>query len=87
MPRGVTTRIGDSLDTLLAEGKGRTLSGIAVITDGASNAGRGVEAPNERARRDGVTLVAIGVGSTEEPVNLQVAKMVVPQDVALQDVV
>jgi hypothetical protein len=84
-PRGVSTRIGDSLDTLLAEGKGRTLSGIAVITDGASNAGRGVDAPNERAIRDDVTLVAIGVGSTVEPVNLQVAKMVVPQDVALQD--
>ncbi len=84
-PSGVTTRLGDSLDTLLAEAKSRTLSGIAVITDGASNAGRGVDAPNERARRDGVALVAIGIGSTQEPLNLQIAKMVVPQDVALQD--
>jgi hypothetical protein len=84
-PTGLTTRLGDSLDTLLVESKSPTLSGVVIVTDGASNAGRDVTVPRQRAREQGVRLVAVGVGSTEPPVNLEVARLVAPTDVQKGD--
>ncbi len=80
---GASTRLGDSVDKLLAETADATLSGVVVFTDGASNVGRGVDAANERAKSDGVRLVAVGVGGTQPPLNLQVVKLVAPTDVQL----
>ncbi|WP_437227606.1 hypothetical protein SH661x_000461 [Planctomicrobium sp. SH661] len=82
---GLTTRLGDSLDTLLVEGKSPTLSGVLVLSDGASNAGRDVQVPRDRAREQGTRLVAVGVGSTEPPVNLEVTRIVAPTDVQKGD--
>lgn len=84
-PRGQATRLGDSLDKLLVEVKGRSLSGVVVFTDGANNAGRGWQAPNQRARESGVRLFAVGTGSTQPPVNLELAKLIAPSDVQLGD--
>ncbi len=84
-PRGVSTRLGDALDTLLTEAKSSTLSGIIVLTDGASNAGRDVQVPRDRARQQGTRLVAVGVGSTEPPLNLEVVRIVAPTDVQKGD--
>ncbi|REJ83304.1 MAG: VWA domain-containing protein, partial [Planctomycetota bacterium] len=82
-PRGNSTRLGDSLDKLLAEVKGKTLSGVVVFSDGASNVGRGVGPANERAQNTGVRLVAVGLGGTQPPLNLQVARMIAPTDVQM----
>lgn len=82
-PRGNATRLGDSLDKLLAEVQGKTLGGVVVLTDGASNVGRDVRTANERAKANGIRLFAVGVGGTEPPVNLQVAKLSAPTDVQL----
>ena len=82
-PRGSSTRLGDSLDKLLAEVKGRTLSGIVVFSDGSSNVGRDVGPANECAQNAGVRLVAVGLGGTQPPLNLQIAKMIAPTDVQM----
>lgn len=82
---GSTTRLGDSLDTLLVEAKSSTLSGVLVLSDGASNAGRDVQVPRDRAQDQGVRLVAVGVGSTEPPVNLEIARIITPTDVQKGD--
>lgn len=82
---GLTTRLGDALDTLLVETKSPTLSGVLVLSDGSSNAGRDVQVPRDRAREQGTRLVAVGVGSTEPPVNLEVARIIVPTDVQKGD--
>jgi len=82
---GVTTRLGDSLDTLLVEARSPTLSGVLILSDGSSNAGRDVQVPRDRAREQGVRLVAVGVGSTEPPVNLEVFRIVAPTDVQKGD--
>ncbi|HWL07617.1 MAG TPA: hypothetical protein VNQ76_04375 [Planctomicrobium sp.] len=84
-PRGLSTHLGDALDALLAETKSSTLSGVVVLTDGASNAGRDVQVPRERARQQGTRLVAVGVGSTEPPLNLEVARVIAPTDVQKGD--
>ncbi len=84
-PTGPSTRLGDSVDKLLAELQSRSLSGVVVISDGASNVGRDVTAPNRRARKDGSRLVGVGVGGTQPPVNLQIVRIIAPTDVQLGD--
>lgn len=84
-PTGVSTRLGDSLDKLLAETRTETLAGVVVVSDGASNVGRDVSTANRRAQRNGVPLFAVGVGGTRPPVNLQVVRLIVPSDVQLGD--
>ena len=84
-PTGRSTRLGDSLDKLLAETRAETLSGIVVISDGASNVGRDVSSANRRAQKNGVALYGVGVGGTKPPVNLQIARLIAPSDVQLGD--
>ena len=84
-PRGMLTRLGDSLDKLLTEARSPTLSGIIVISDGASNSGRDLTVPRERAVEEDVRLVTVGVGSTQPPLNLEVVRVVAPTDVQLGD--
>ncbi|WP_437204537.1 hypothetical protein [Planctomicrobium sp. SH664] len=84
-PSGVVTRLGDSLDNLLVETKSPTLSGVVIFSDGASNAGRDITHPRERAGAQGVKLVTVGVGSTEQPVNLEVVRIIAPTDVQKGD--
>lgn len=84
-PAGHLTRLGDSLDKLLVEAKSPTLSGIVVISDGAVNAGRDLSVARERAAANGIRLVAIGVGSTIPPQNLEVARIIAPTDVQKGD--
>lgn len=84
-PSGQSTRLGDSLDKLLAEIRGKSLSGVVVLTDGASNAGRDWRAAHERAKANGTRLITIGVGSVTPPVNLELARIIAPSDVQLGD--
>jgi len=82
-PKGTSTRLGDAVDSLLSEVKGKTLSGVVVFSDGASNMGRDVAPAIDRARNAGVKLVTVGVGGTQPPVNVQIARLVAPTDVQL----
>lgn len=82
---GPLTRLGDSLDKLLVEAKSSTLSGVIVVSDGATNAGRDLSIARERATENGVRLVTIGVGSTTPPRNLEVARLIAPTDVQKGD--
>ncbi len=64
---------------------GRTLSGIVVISDGDSNAGIEPSTAQDVAKGANARLITIGVGSTEPPVNLQVASIQAPSDVHVGD--
>lgn len=85
IPDGHLTRLGDSLDKLLIESKSPTLSGVIVVSDGAANAGRDLSTARERAKSNGVRLVAVGVGSPDPPQNLEVARVIAPTDVQKGD--
>ena len=84
-PVGLETRLGESLLDLIRQISGRTLSGIVVITDGGSNAGVEPSAANEAAKSAKLRLITVGVGSTEQPINVQIASIQAPTDVHLGD--
>ena len=84
-PAKNATALGDAIDKVLAEQKGRTLSGVIVVSDGANNVGRSPDSAIARAKQHGVKLMAIGVGGTTPPVDLSILKIVSPSDVAKGD--
>ncbi len=84
-PAKNATALGDAVDKVLAEQKGRTLSGVIVVSDGANNVGRSPDSAIARAKQHGVKLMAIGVGGTTPPVDLSILKIVSPTDVAKGD--
>ncbi len=84
-PRGLETRLGEAVIQAVQQLGGRTLSGIVVISDGDSNAGIEPSTAQEVAKGAGARLITIGVGSTEPPVNLQVASIQAPSDVHVGD--
>ncbi len=84
-PRGVETRLGEALQTLIREESDDTLSGIVVITDGGNNAGVDPLAAGEAAVSNKVRLIPVGVGSTRKPVTLQLAEIQAPTHVHIND--
>ncbi len=84
-PRGLETRLGESVIQAVQQLGGRTLSGIVVLSDGDSNAGIEPSTAQDVAKAANVRLFTVGVGSTEPPVNLQVASIQAPSDVHVGD--
>ncbi|MFP6764153.1 MAG: hypothetical protein VB858_11055, partial [Planctomycetaceae bacterium] len=84
-PAGLETRLGESLTDLIRQISDRSLSGIVVVSDGGSNAGVDPESAVELARNARTRLITIGTGSTEQPINLQVASLQAPSDVHIGD--
>ena len=84
-PRGLETRLGESLLDLIRQIGGQTLSGIVVVSDGGSNAGIEPSAAQAAAKSDKVRLISVGVGSTDQPINLRIANIQSPQDIHKDD--
>lgn len=84
-PRGVETRLGESLLKAIREEAGDTLSGIVVLTDGGNNAGVDPAAAADAAVAGRVRLIPIGVGSTRKPIVLQLAEIQAPTHVHIGD--
>ncbi len=84
-PRGLETRLGESLAELFRQSAGRTLSGIVVVTDGASNSGIDPVTAHDRAVATTTRLITVGTGTTQQPVNLAIAEVASPTDVAIND--
>ena len=84
-PRGLETRLGESLAELIRQSAGRTLSGIVIVSDGGSNAGIDVTSTHDRAVATKTRLITVGTGTTEQPVNLAIAEVAAPTDVAIND--
>lgn len=80
-PRGIETRLGESVYQLVGQLAGRTLSGVVVVSDGRSNAGLDTEPARLRAERSGTRLLSVGVGSLRPQLNLRLAGMQSPEDV------
>ncbi|MFN0198082.1 MAG: hypothetical protein ACKVT0_15150 [Planctomycetaceae bacterium] len=84
-PRGLETRLGEGVLDLVRQIGGNTLSGVVLFTDGVSNSGITPSAAHETLVEKRTRLLAVGLGSTESPANLQIAKIVAPTDVQLGD--
>ena len=84
-PVGLETRLGESLLELIRSISGNSLSGIVVITDGASNSGIDPDKAVEAAKELKARLITVGVGRTRQPVNIQIASVQAPSDVHVGD--
>jgi len=84
-PRGLESRLGESLDELIRQSAGRTLSGIVVLTDGVSNSGVDPTTAHDRAVSTKSRLIAVGTGTTDQPINLAVSEIASPTDVQMGD--
>ncbi len=84
-PRGLESRLGESLAELIRQTAGRTLSGIVLLTDGVSNAGIDPTTAHDRAVSTKTRLIAVGIGTTDVPVNLAVSEIASPTDVQMGD--
>jgi hypothetical protein len=84
-PRGLETRLGESLTELIRQAAGRTLSGVVILSDGVSNAGVDATTAHDRALTTKTRLIAVGTGTTDQPVNLAVSEIASPTDVQIGD--
>lgn len=84
-PRGVETRLGESLLELVRQVSGKSLSGVIVISDGAANSGIDAASASHFAALSKTRLVTVGVGGTKPPVNLSIASVQAPTDAHLGD--
>lgn len=84
-PRGIETRLGDALRSLLAEERGGTAAGVILMTDGNRNAGVDLSAVIPIARDANIPVYAIGLGSDVLPINARVVDFEAPQRVYLGD--
>ena len=83
-PAGTETRIAEAVNSALTQ-LGGHLSGLVVTSDGASNAGLQASSANSAANQVDARLVAVGIGSTQQPVNLTVASVQAPSLVRISD--
>ena len=72
------TDIGDGLRDLLDQQRGQPVSGVLLITDGASNTGASPIEAASIAKQDGVPFFVYGVGVTS-PQDIMVAELTGPQ--------
>ncbi len=84
-PRGVETRLGESLLELVRQISGKSLSGVIVISDGAANAGIDPASASHFALQSKARLMTVGIGGTKPPVNLAIASVQAPTDAHLGD--
>jgi hypothetical protein len=84
-PTGLETRLGESLLDLIRQISDPSLSGIVIVGDGAWNAGVDPQSAIELARSTKTKLITVGVGSTDQPVNVQIASLQAPSDVQAGD--
>lgn len=69
---GTLTDIGKALSRAVSDSRGQLTAGIILISDGGNNSGGN---PLEIARQTNVPIHTVGVGSTEKPRDIQVAKV------------
>ncbi|MFM1905113.1 MAG: hypothetical protein RLZZ440_3013 [Planctomycetota bacterium] len=82
---GYETRLGEAVQRILDREPAAALAGIVVLSDGGNNAGVDPLAAADAARRAGVAIEVIGIGSEVLPANLRVADLVAPARVFPDD--
>ncbi len=78
VPQGLESRLGDNLADVVQRERGGPLAGIAVFTDGRSNAGIDCEEAVTLARDANIPLYPIGMGSVEQPANVRLVDIEAP---------
>ncbi|MGL6226743.1 MAG: hypothetical protein ACRC10_08975 [Thermoguttaceae bacterium] len=82
---GVETRLGEIMEELLQREKDNMLTGVVLISDGGHNAGLEPEKVLERFQTFQIPVQVVGVGSTEQPIDLKFTAIEVPERAFLSD--
>ncbi len=77
-PRGFETRIGEALSRVEGGESSNVLSGIILLSDGATNAGIDPMIAAAPLKKAGVPVFPIGVGSEKLPSNVRVSDLIAP---------
>ncbi len=86
-PRGETTRLGAGVRAALDDLRGATPAAVVVLTDGINTDGPSLADAAEHARRRGVPLYFIGLGSDRPVRDLKLSDLIVDDIVFVNDVV
>ncbi|MEM7315263.1 MAG: vWA domain-containing protein, partial [Planctomycetota bacterium] len=78
IPRGVETRLGDSIQYVIDKERGGPIAGITIFTDGNSNAGIDYRDAIATAQQAEVPVHLVGVGSEKRPANVRVVDVESP---------
>lgn len=81
VPRGVETRIGDNLKTLIERERGGPIAAIVLFSDGGHNAGSDWRIAVQAAADAMIPIYTVGLGSDRRPTNLRVVDLEAPQRV------
>lgn len=86
-PDANATRLGDAVRHVLTEFRGAPPAAIILLTDGVTTAGLPLADAAAEARRAGVPISAIGLGSGDEPRDIEVADVLVDEAVFVNDLI
>ena len=87
VPTGQRTRLGSDVRTVLDELRGTTPAGLVLLTDGINTDGPPLADAADYARRRGVPLFSIGLGSQQPLRDLRLSDLLVDDVVFVDDVV
>ena len=80
-PSGTESRLGDALKYVLDREASNPLAGIVILSDGRSNAGYDVKSVIPLAQMARVPIYAVGLGSAERPMNVELVEVDAPKRV------
>jgi uncharacterized membrane protein len=86
-PRGESSRLGAGLRRVLGDLRGTPPAAIVYLTDGITTDGEDLADAARYARRKGVPLYTVGLGSETQPRDLELADLLVDDVVFVDDVV
>lgn len=86
-PTGENTRLGSGVRAVLDELRGTTPAGVVLLTDGINTEGPTLADAAEYARRRGVPLFLVGLGSDQSVRDLKLFDLLVDDVVFVDDVV
>lgn len=80
-PLADETRLGDAIKAIVQQERGGPIAGVAILSDGGSNAGSSLDVAATVAQEARIRLFPVGVGSTTQPRDVRVVDLEAPQRV------
>lgn len=80
-PLASETRLGDAIKSIVQNERGGPIAGIAIFTDGGSNAGSTLDVAATIAQEARIRVFPVGVGSTSQPRDVRLVDLEAPQRV------
>ena len=86
-PRGETTRFGAAIGTILDQLRGASPAAIVVLTDGVNTEGPTLADAAQDARRRGVPLLIVGLGSDRPAAEVKLSNLLADDTTMVDDLV